>query len=55
MLRFGRFVHAVMRLDDEDVLLCRLGRGADLREAPPEAEVDCPECCARLRGQTRRR
>ena len=56
MLRFGRMIHAVMHDEDgRDITLCRLGRGSDLREAPPEREVDCPECCARLRGGTRRR
>lgn len=56
MLRFGHMIHAIMHDGDGgDITLCRLGRGADLRSAPPEKEVDCPECCARLKGVTRRR
>lgn len=56
MLRFGRYIHAV--IDDGeggDILLCRMGRGPDLRPAPAEKEVDCDECLNRLRGNTRKR
>lgn len=56
MLRFGHFIHAVERdeKNEYDILVCRKGSGADLRDAPPDREVNCPDCEARLKGQTRR-
>lgn len=56
MLRFGHYVHAVERdeKNEYDILVCRKGAGADLRDAPPDRPVNCPDCEAALRGQTRR-